>query len=391
MQIGQEISQGGFLTTFPMARGGDVTCLTCIVLSPGGSASSRSIGTAAGDSLVTVFDLAIGGSSQVAPFAVPYGGPGGAASSAATATGGGVSTVRASSEARGGLGGLLASGGDADSAARASGAGRVEATARAVGGSIAFGQIIPTPFSSGGSAIAHASADGASGFARAEAVSGFGTQPRVRAQSEAQVGSRRDVAAAATDGAALASAPSEPGLEGSAFITTAPLASDVDAARAGNAALSQVFADGSANMLALAHWQADASGDPLALSTDLELVMGGNTDASRYLELGAFGVTVLGDHFESLSFSLEKNGAVVTSQDFATAQEVAAFFTDVIFDLGAGWARGDTLLAHFDLALGPDTRFAMGLAYATAAVPEPGTGLLLVFGLVQFALVRRFG
>jgi hypothetical protein len=321
-----------------------------------------------------VWDLAIGGSSRSSRNAVV--GPGGDADSTAIAQGGGVSAVKAKSDARGGAGG-----GDAEASSTATGLGRVESWARAAGGSI------PATLGFSGSATAHASADGAIGFARAEALTGFGEQPQLRVQSEAAVGSRRDVAAAATQGAALASAPNDPGLEGSALFTGTPLAGDIDTARAGNAALSQSFAAGAVSMLALARWQADASGDPLALSTDLELVMSSSADAGRPLVLGAFDTSAIGDGFTSLSFSLTKNGSVLTAQTFTTADELMAFFLNQILDLGTGWQAGDKLLAHFDLALGADTRFAMSLGYLS--VPEPGTGLLVVFGLLALARVRR--
>ena len=76
-------------TVSPSSRwhdGGDVSCLDCAAgsISQGGERPSRSIGTAAGDSLVTVFDLAIGGSSAGwSNLRSAVRGPGGDASSAA--------------------------------------------------------------------------------------------------------------------------------------------------------------------------------------------------------------------------------------------------------------------------------------------------------------------
>ena len=65
---------------------------------------------------------------------------------------------------------------------------------------------------------------------------------------------------------------------------------------------------------------------PLVLSTELEIVMG-DSDAAQQLVLGAFAVSVVGDAFESLSFSLSKNGASQRSTlFFDTAEEVIAFF-----------------------------------------------------------------
>jgi hypothetical protein len=204
----------------------------------------------------------------------------------------------------------------------------------------------------------------------------------LRAQSEAQVGSRRDVAAVATHSEALANAPYDSHIEGSAFFTGAPLAGDVDTAIAGNQALAGT------DVLALAHWTGDASDGPLTLSTDLEIAMN-TTDSTNRLLLGAFGMSVVGDGFESLSLSLAKNSFSQRSVlFFDTAEEAIAFFTGNALDLGGGWEVGDKFTAHFGLVLGAGTRFEMGLGYATA-VPEPSTVLLLLFGLIVFAGTRR--
>jgi len=379
------------------AAGGSVGACFCpngATLSSGGNASSTSTGTAAGDSLVIVFDNAVGGnggSSRSSSF-VGVGGAGGDATSTATATQGGASAVKAKSEARGGAAGTTATqpgrGGDAAARATATGLGIVEASALAIGGRSGLGAP-GTPLGPVGSATAHATADGASGFARAEASTGFGAHAKLRAQSEALLGSRSDVATAATHGAALASAPADDGLEGMAFFTGTPLAEDVDTALARNGALASLFAEDSSEMLALARWEGAGrgEGDSLVLSTELELVMS-EVDASRKLVLGAFDTSVLGDGFESLSFSLTKNGvALGETQSFDTEEAVMAFFTGTVLDLGTSWAAGDALLASFSLTLDDDTRFAMGVGFATA-VPEPRTGLLLLFGLVVLAQRR---
>ena len=73
---------------------------------------------------------------------------------------------------------------------------------------------------------------------------------------------------------------------------------------------------------------------------------------------------------------------------FDTIDEVIAFFSGSVLDLGFGWNAGDEFAAHFVLELGAGARFEMGLGYATA-VPEPGTGALLVIGLVVFAWRAR--
>ncbi|TMA30361.1 MAG: hypothetical protein E6J87_18405 [Deltaproteobacteria bacterium] len=299
--------------------------------------------------------------------------------------------MKAKSDARGGAGGrngqAVNPGGNADASATAIGLGLVEAWAHAAGGNSTSGAVFggpPTaPFGAAGSAIAHASADGASGFARAEAISGLGDQPQLRAQSEAQVGSHREVAAEATNGVLLASAPSDPGLDGGVLITSAPLQQDIDAARAGNGAFP------GKEMLALAYWQGASDGDGLILSTDLELAPSAAADTEHHLMVGAFGISVVGDEFLGLTFSLAKNGvAIGAAHTFATLDDVMTFFAGTLFDLGPGWSAGDHFLAHFDLALAAHSEFAMNVGYATA-VPESGTGVLLVFGLIAIARVRR--
>jgi hypothetical protein len=361
--MGQEPTAFGIGVNNPIAWGGDVNCNGCDPGSApkGGDASSRSTGSATGDSPVTVWDLAISGRSTTSR-GIPVG-PGGDASSTAIAQGGGISTVKARSDARGGLG---LSGGNAEAVSSATGLGRVESWAHAAG--------------SAGSGIAHASADGATGFARAEALTGTGTQPQLRAQSEALVGSRRDITATATHGASLVRA-NDPGLEGSVFFTDAPLADDVATVRAQNQSLE------GEDVFALGGWQGTSDDDPLTLSTDLAIKMN-TADSAKRLLIGAFGVSILGEGFESLSLSLTKNGSSQRSLLLATADDVIAFFAGTALDLGVGWNAGDEFVAHFDLLLGAGTRFEMGLGYATA-VPEPGTGLLIAFGLVVLASRRQ--
>jgi hypothetical protein len=107
---------------------------------------------------------------------------------------------------------------------------------------------------------------------------------------------------------------------------------------------------------------------------------------------GAGGTTLaeayLGTDLPKLATASASAGGVeLSAQTFTTAEELMEFFFGQVLDLGTGWQSGDKLLAHFDLALGTDTRFAMSLGYLS--VPEPGTGLLVVFGLLVLARTRR--
>ncbi|TMA24321.1 MAG: hypothetical protein E6J87_24060 [Deltaproteobacteria bacterium] len=62
-----------------------------------------------------------------------------------------------------------------------------------------------------------------------------------------------------------------------------------------------------------------------------------------------------------------------------------AFFADKAIDLG-GAKNGDDLLARFDLEGHAGTGFALGIGFAMIA-PEPGTGGLLIVGLMWLAAV----
>jgi hypothetical protein len=116
--------------------------------------------------------------------------------------------------------------------------------------------------------------------------------------------------------------------------------------------------------------------------------MGGTADASRHIELGAFGISVLGDGFESLSFSIEKNGEVVTAQAFDTAAGVMAFFA------GRGLRPRLRLEDHRQAARALRSRArrrhplrnGTRLCHRRARAEHPP---LLVLGLIAFAWLRR--
>lgn len=387
------------------SAGSSTSGLDHIDLPDGGRATSTSVGIAEGDSLVEVHDLAIGGRGGSAPvsggipLSVGSTGRGGDASSQASAQGGGVSAVSAYSTAEGGAGGndvhgLLPGGGfggDATASASASGLGEVEAVARAQAGSGGNA----TQVGVGGTALATATASGASGAATAFASTGD-SRAFVGASASAGVASPVEVASGAAFGAPVTPLFAGSGREADAFVTADPLAEDVDAARAGNAALPAVFADDpGARVVGVASWDTTASaGDAhseRSIALDITL---SDADANRDLLLAAFDFSFLGDGFEQMSFRLEKDGEAFGEEKvFDSVDALLAFFEGTVLDVGSasgGTFSAPALRAVFDVTLGDGDAFGMRVAYV-AAVPEPATGVLLGFALVSLAWSRRRG
>jgi len=359
----------------------------------GGNATHHAVGIAEGNSAVSVEARALGGGDGLsrpgAPTTRLLGGVGGDALATATAAGGGTATVRAVAEAVGGpAGGGSVSpgrGGAALAQASASGLGEVRAEAVAEGGLDHIEALRRGGF---GAASARAIAQGAAGSVVAEARASVRGSGRHRARSEADVTSHRETAAALVFGGALSMAPSDPALHGNAFLVVSPLTADVAAARADNGALDALFAGaGNPSALALGRWEGEGDTDgPLSLTSELEIGFDEDQGGQK-LFLAAFETSVLGDGFGSLDFSLVKNGELLETHSFDDASAMLAFFDDALFGLGAGWLRSDQLVARFALEVTGDTSVAMGFAFVQA-VPEPGTGVLLIFGLVVLARRR---
>ena len=351
----------------------------------GGEASSRSIGRALGNATVDVHDLAVGGAG--ARGALPaFGGDGGAASSIAEASGGGDSRVLANADATGGSG---ARGGGASAVASAIGYGRVESTARALGGDTSG---VGPALGSAGAALAQASARGATGFAQADAATGMGSHHQVRAASGATLSGQADVKSRAAVSTPLSELARGSSLDGASLMTVAPLDGDVAAALAGNDALAEAFAlDGGAEMLALGAWQGtgrEGNGAPTVLTTELDLVLD-DTDPARRLVLAAFDLGVAGTSFLDFSFQLEKIGeGLVAHEVFDSPEAVAAYFADTVLDLGRGVLGGAGARARFSITLSDTSRFQMGVAFARV-IPEPSTGTLMLIGLALLATRRR--
>src|SRR5262249_11790453 len=144
---------------------------------------------------------------------------------------------------------------------------------------------------------------------------------------------------------------------------------------------------GGSKWLALGQWHgslAVGSDDHVSVATDFEIALSG-VDPSSKIELAAVDISGLGDAFEALRLTLEKNGvALGDTAHFASVDAVRSFFEDTVIDLGTGLKNGDSLLAHFDFQGGAATSFGMGVGFAMI-VPEPGTAALLIAGLVLLA------
>ena len=196
------------------------------------------------------------------------------------------------------------------------------------------------------------------------------------------------MAARATFGESLDSAPQDPALEGLAFATGDPLAQDVADALAGNDALAELFAeDPTAEMIALSRWQGTSDGDSLVLQTELDLLLR-DTDPSRRLVLAAFDLRSLGDGFEELVFALTREGSPVGGTvRLDSLEDVVAFFEDRVFELGRGSGEDELIEASFELRLNTASSFGLDLGFAQI-VPEPSTGLLLLMGLLALGARR---
>ena len=127
--------------------------------------------------------------------------------------------------------------------------------------------------------------------------------------------------------------------------------------------------------------------DPVVLSTEIDISLG-EVDADRHLILAAFQASA-GDAFEELTFGLERDGSPVgETVTFDTLEAAAEFFEDTLFDLGGDITDDDSFRVSIEVTLAGDAAFGMGLGFAIAT-PEPGTNLLLVFGLVVLGVSRN--
>jgi hypothetical protein len=344
---------------------------------------------------------AIGGE---AAFSSPRGGPGGHATSVSRGEARGNSEVLVNDSAIGGSGSFEFDGGDASSTAIASGAGtsQVSAFARAFGGSADARAGMP----SNGTSSALATATGLGVVeARALATSWVNTglqnntrDARALATGTGPVSHVETHAASATGANAHVNAISriasdafipnftaygfsESAVQGMAFGLASPSDSLVDQ-RLGTG--SSVEAQLGAGSDALVLGVLGVSFATPAFDADVDMRLA--TPSPEGLLLGLANPQALGAGFQSLVFTIEIGGVLFLEQSFASAAQALAFFGDELIPI----AMGDAL----DLEIGMRTtgtasadRFKFDFVLMT--VPEPGSGALVLVGLVWVARARR--
>jgi hypothetical protein len=374
---------GGAVKTkaLAVARGGD-----------GGNASGRSVGSAIGDAAVSVSDPAVGGGGGSTP-ANGVGGVGGSASSTAIATGGS-GAVNASAWAYGGWGGAGATtdpsssgrAGDATAVTRAVGFGEVNADANAWTG----GRAQP-----GARALAASEATGASGTihslagARSNEFDAFDVEAwapvtgLVRTESDVSLGGLAPTAKLADAHAAFGNAIALPG----AGVRDAALASNPNVAASFAAAVTT-------RALAIATLGAIGGDAPsgTAQGALLDLSWTSALGTGDELALGFLDPVIAGEGFSTLHVSAVLDGEDVFDKSFTDAEDASTFFDDRAF-----------LFMRRDGAAGPGTlEFEMdfkpvaagdgfSISFLVAAVPEPGSIVLVGAGLGCLASRRRVG
>ncbi|HEX5066002.1 MAG TPA: PEP-CTERM sorting domain-containing protein, partial [Myxococcota bacterium] len=342
----------------------------------GGDATSFSRGEALGDSEVVVGDYAEGGQGGQDSSAAALYGDGGDASSTAIAIGAGRSRVSAHALARAGnslnsfvgVPSPIGRAGSAIAAARASGLGPVEAWAQTT-------SLDPS----------HTPLRDASALA-----TGAGPIEAVEARSRSIGGGIGRIDA--LSGIASGAAPPELGntdpdgdpfefAQAAAFGLADPDAQMLDLRLGGGSAVGAELAGG-ADALALGLLGVSFASPDFEGSVRFEL----STPASGGLLLGLVNPLVAGDGFASLLFSIEIGGVVFLEQSFTDVASALAFFDDEILALGVVDLR-DVKIAMRTSTANAGDRFQFD--FVLMAVPEPGTGGLLLVALVALAIRRR--
>jgi hypothetical protein len=360
----------------------------------GGNATSRSVGIAEGNSRVMVSDRARGGRAGFLTGGLGgIAGSGGDASSEASAFGAGSSLVMAEADAIGGdatrvFNGFLThggNGGDAHARSDAVGQGVVEALAISTAGKAFTGQE-----SSGANGAAHAEARarGAQGLARASATT---RSNRLAALSTTTEASAIDslttvaVAAHATDGLPVAGPMPLNGLSANSSLS-AP-SDPMGGADTAPPLLELLGSDPSAVLLAEGRWDVSHDGstsENLMIASEFDITLT-EADMGRNLLLDVFEISAYGNGFQELRMIFEISGIQVgEEQVFMSLAEALAFFEGSPFDFGSVFDASEVaqpFAAIFEATLGAGDGFAIGLGFLTA-VPEPGTGLLLMLGLI---------
>jgi hypothetical protein len=307
-----------------------------------------------------------------------------------------------------GLGGGIATGGNAVADANGFGVNSAFVNASATGGNGAGG-------GNGGSALATASASAAFGQAAATATSGKTTNSMVvsvGATAFAQVGSAASSQSYAAVGTAGPSFSSAASFQSSAYGIGAPTDAAALALLAGNTNVHKDFdVGGQSDVLLLGalggQYSAQAGHSHTyssALKFDIDTQRLGTT---HDLIVGFAGATATGAGFDSLHFRIQKEGINLVDKTWSAGQlaDALLFFSDISVDFGSivGGVSGDGILDLdflFDLTAsqvgqGFFTSMIAGDTFAGAGettagtVPEPGTIALFAIGVAAMARWRR--
>jgi hypothetical protein len=338
-------------------------------------------------------------------------GSGGSASSKATGFGNGSSPVRVSAMAEGGEGGFRfssgridarGSNGDATATSRAENVGEVVSSASASAVPGWFGPAFEFDASLGPSGTAHAlaSAAGATGEVRAEAVSSGFELHALRASSHAAV----EGEASADSRASVASTIAQPDLgseDAFALAAGLPEAADVASALGGNTRVTAAFA-GDALDIVLAIGQvgfATANGGAIeARSAQLDIIANVlHVSVSQEVVVGLLGAAFLGSAFDEFRFRAMLRNETLVDVTFDDRDAALAYFDDRVLELGDlgidGIPGGDQpppLSLIFDWwGSEPSSGFGVGVIVGLTPIPEPSTWLLASVGLAVLAWARR--
>ncbi len=356
----------------------------------GGNASSRSEGIADGNSFVQVYDVAVGALGRNSSVSA---GDGGDASSIAIGRNAGIAAVEGEgiqglvviADARGGYGGQNSSGLPGAVRRGANGSAVANASGFSGPGDVAVTATTATGFQ--GVTIGLLSSETAT--ARSEAM-GVGGRGLVRAISTSNAG-ELGVSAFDTSAVAVVSVASLARAESSAGgSATSVFQSDLDAA---------AFVGGSHSRTG--EWarvglqlRGSQVGPNIILAAvaqigSVELV----ADSLDGVFVSFLDTRIDDDLFSTVRFRIENAGELLLEQVFDRAEDARVFFGTVL-DLGD---YDDALMItgidlQFTLLMDSTTqgaRFGTYFAVGTVVVPEPGTGMLLVMGLILMARRSR--
>jgi hypothetical protein len=241
-----------------------------------------------------------------------------------------------------------------------------------------------------GSALARANSTGTSGTAFARAFSGGVLVTSMRADALAQVGSTVQAEARAVYGQPAPDFALASGLQAAAFVTGAPLPGDVAASLAGN---PNAGAAGPVVILGaiLAAYPANGSGATKTYSADLSYsVDPSQLSAATPLRFAFMDPVSSGNGFDTLRLQIFKENTSVFDQSFGSLAAANTFFNDGVLDFGlstngvSGSLDLEILMTYTSHTVGD----SFGVDFLTA-VPEPGTGGLLLLVAGGFAGARR--